>query len=88
MVPPFLVFIYYNGTFAVELAGTMDPHVTFTVRTAAVLNHLGQRFICLGDMQAQKFLFHPLHKRCKITVGAFDDPVRHGLSGYRYPVPL
>ena len=50
MVPPFPVFIYYNGTFAVELAGTMDPHVTFTVRTAAVLNHLGQRFICLGSL--------------------------------------
>ena len=82
----FLVFIYHNGMFTLELAGTMDPHVTFTVRMTTVLDHLGRCFICLGDMQAQKFLFRPLHKRRKILVCAFDDPVRHGLSRYWYPV--
>ena len=62
--------------------------MSIAVWGGTVTDHLGRCFICLGDGKTQEFLFHPLYKRCEIAVSTLDDPVRHGLSGNVYAIPL
>ena len=71
-----------------KLTGTVHPHIALAVWVVTVTDHLGRCFICLGDGKTQEFLFHPLYKRCEIAVSTLDDPVRHGLSGNVYAIPL
>lgn len=74
--------------FCIGLKEERNGQIALAVWVVTVTDHLGRCFICLGDGKTQEFLFHPLYKRCEIAVSTLDDPVRHGLSGNVYAIPL